>query len=70
MKLGGVVEKEVSDKTTHVITPNVDRTMNLLRGIIRACYIVKYDWIIDSAKTGLFLDTTLYQHEICNNQKV
>ncbi|KAL7049475.1 hypothetical protein ACKWTF_003711 [Chironomus riparius] len=69
-KLGGILEKEVTEKTTHVITPNTERTMNLLRGIIRACYILKYDWITESVKAGMFLDTTLYQHEICNNQKI
>ncbi|XP_070497633.1 uncharacterized protein MCPH1 [Chironomus tepperi] len=69
-KLGGILEKEVTEKTTHVITPNTERTMNLLRGIIRACYILKSDWITESVKAGMFLDTTMYQHEICNNQKI
>lgn len=70
LKLGGHVESEVSEKTTHIITPTNERTMNLLRGIIRACYIVNVDWIHESMKEGKFLDTTMYQHGICNTQKV
>jgi hypothetical protein len=60
----------VTEKTTHVVTPNAERTMNLLRGIIRACYIVNLNWIKDSAKEGKFLDTATYQHSVCNTQKI
>lgn len=70
LKLGGHVENEVSEKTTHVVTPTVERTMNLLRGIIRACLIVNINWINDSLKEGKFLDTATYQHIICNTQKI
>lgn len=44
--------------------------MNLLRGIIRACYIVNVNWILDSVKEGKFLDTATYQHSVCNTQKI
>lgn len=71
IKLGGsVLENTVSDKTTHVITPNVERTMNILRGVISACFILKLEWIFDSLQAGKFVDTTIYHHEICNPQKV
>ncbi|KAG5678652.1 hypothetical protein PVAND_008308 [Polypedilum vanderplanki] len=69
-KLGGIYESEVTEKTTHVITPTQERTMNLLRGIIRACYILKPSWLDDSEKAEKFIDTTLYHHDICNTQKI
>lgn len=53
-----------------MVTPTAERTMNLLRGIIRACYIVNLSWITDSTKEGKFLDTATYQHSICNTRKI
>lgn len=61
---------EVTAKTTHVVTPNEDRTMNVLRGVTRACIIVKIDWIHESLSQNKWLDTTFYQHNICNTVRV
>ena len=70
MKLGGRVESEVTSKTTHVVSSNEERTMNILRGVIRACLIVNVNWIHDSLAQDKWLDTTIYQHNICDNNRV
>jgi hypothetical protein len=52
-KLGNAkLEDKVTDKTTHLVTTENRRTMNLLRGIIQGCYIVKYQWLLESEKAG------------------
>ena len=68
--MGGKVETEVTDKTTHVVSPNEERTMNILRGVIRACVIVNVGWIHDSLAKNKWLETTTYQHDICDSNKV
>ncbi|CRK95594.1 CLUMA_CG009053, isoform A [Clunio marinus] len=68
--LGGKIESEVTHRTTHVVTPNIERTMNVLRGVIRACVIVNVNWIHESIARNKWLDTTIYQHEICDSNKV
>ncbi|XP_073974973.1 microcephalin isoform X2 [Rhodnius prolixus] len=42
------IEERVSEKTTHVVTDNMRRTLNLLRGLARGCWIVRTDWILKS----------------------
>lgn len=44
--------------------------MNVLRGVIRACSIVKVNWIHHSLAQGKWLDTTLYTHNICDSNRV
>lgn len=68
--MGGKLEMEVSSKTTHVVSPNDDRTMNILRGVIRACVIVNVSWIHDSLAKGEWLDTLIYQRSICDANRV
>lgn len=69
-KLGGKVESEVSVRTTHVVSPNGERTMNILRGVIRACEIVNVGWLHDSLAQEKWLETTTYQHDICDSNRV
>lgn len=69
LKLGGRVEQEVTARTTHVVTNTTDRTMNLLRGVIRQCTIVSPNWIHKSIEANKWLETTLYQ-QVCNSNKV
>jgi hypothetical protein len=70
VKLGGRLEPEVTSKTTHVVSPNEERTMNILRGVIRACHIVNLDWIHSSVAQGKWLETTPYTHNICDSNRV
>lgn len=42
------VEDRVSEKTTHVVTNSMRRTLNLFRGLARGCWILGVDWILKS----------------------
>ena len=56
-KLGGfVIEEKVSAHTTHVITSGPKRTLNLLKGIARGCWIVLQEWALRSLESEKWLD--------------
>ncbi|KAK0094907.1 hypothetical protein PV326_009652 [Microctonus aethiopoides] len=57
---GATMEFSVTRKTTHIVTTGV-RTINLLRGIIRGCWLVKFDWIKDSVEAGKWLPAEKYE---------
>lgn len=54
------MEFSVTRKTTHIVTTGV-RTINLLRGIIRGCWLVKFDWIKESVEAGEWLPAEKYE---------
>lgn len=70
LKLGGKVENEVSARTTHIVSPSEERTMNVLRGVIRACTMVNVNWIHESLAAHKWLNTTMYHHSICDTSRV
>ena len=39
------IEDEVKASTTHLVTMEVKRTINILRGIARGCWILKAEWV-------------------------
>ncbi|XP_037946500.1 uncharacterized protein LOC119678629 [Teleopsis dalmanni] len=49
------LEKRVTNETTHIITTDPKRTLNLLRGLVRGLWILKYDWINESLNAGKWL---------------
>lgn len=49
------IEDAVSVRTTHVVTLEPRRTVNLLKGMIRGLWIVTYDWIEKSAVANEWL---------------
>lgn len=56
MKLGGFyLENIVTSKTTHLISAEPLRTVNLLRGIIRGIWILNYEWIVESVNSDKWL---------------
>jgi microcephalin len=56
-KLGGfIVEANVSEKTTHVVTQGSRRTINLLKGIARGCWIVLQEWVLKSLDADMWLE--------------
>ncbi|XP_034945756.1 uncharacterized protein MCPH1 [Chelonus insularis] len=57
---GAKMESVVTRKTTHVVTTGV-RTINLLRGIIRGCWIVKLEWVKKSMEAGRWLNPEKYE---------
>ncbi|EFN65625.1 Microcephalin [Camponotus floridanus] len=49
------IELNVSKRTTHVVSTGV-RTVNLLRGIIRGCWLVSLEWVLKSLENNSWLD--------------
>jgi len=47
-KLSGdfVVSEAVTDSTTHIVCGGNRRTLKLLMGVARGCWIVSLDWVI------------------------
>ncbi|XP_060237427.1 microcephalin isoform X1 [Meriones unguiculatus] len=43
---------EVCESTTHVLVGNVVRTLNVLMGIARGCWILSYEWVLYSLEWG------------------
>lgn len=49
-KLGGFLfSDEVRDNTSHVIAGSSRRTLNILMGIARGCWILCYEWVSNMA---------------------
>ncbi|XP_053966804.1 uncharacterized protein LOC128868574 [Anastrepha ludens] len=75
--LGGLqLNHCVNDDTTHVISYEPRRTLNLLRGLIRGLWILDYKWVIDSLKAGSWLNEEEYELrvfsravEICRTER-
>ncbi|XP_034503367.1 microcephalin isoform X2 [Ailuropoda melanoleuca] len=44
--------REVCDTTTHVLTGKPLRTLNVLLGIARGCWILSYEWVLWSLELG------------------
>uniref|UniRef100_A0A1A9W6X8 BRCT domain-containing protein n=1 Tax=Glossina brevipalpis TaxID=37001 RepID=A0A1A9W6X8_9MUSC len=76
-QLGGFILGDiVNDDTTHLITYESRRTLNLLRAMARGLWIVEYNWIVESAKIGRWLPEEPFEvHdfsraiEICRSEK-
>ncbi|XP_015183892.1 PREDICTED: putative uncharacterized protein DDB_G0286901 [Polistes dominula] len=49
------IEQNVTRRTTHVVSTGV-RTINLLHGIIRGCWLVKLEWILKSLENNEWLN--------------
>ncbi|XP_063169797.1 microcephalin [Candoia aspera] len=55
-KLGGFLSSdEVCKNTSHVIAGSPRRTLNILMGIARGCWIVCYDWVLWSLEHGYWI---------------
>ncbi|KAG8124188.1 hypothetical protein E2320_019479 [Naja naja] len=55
-KLGGfLTSDEVCKNTSHVIAGSPRRTLNILMGIARGCWIVCYDWVLWSLEHGYWI---------------
>ncbi|KAI5735753.1 hypothetical protein M8J77_022174 [Diaphorina citri] len=50
-----IIEPRVSSRTTHVVVEGPKRTLNLLKGIVRGCWVVKVDWVHASYNVGRWL---------------
>ncbi|XP_015436122.1 PREDICTED: uncharacterized protein LOC107191574 [Dufourea novaeangliae] len=54
------IESNVTKRTTHVITTGV-RTINLLHGIIRGCWLLSTEWILKSLENNAWLNPEEYE---------
>ncbi|XP_043261604.1 uncharacterized protein LOC122402681 [Colletes gigas] len=54
------LELNVTKRTTHVVTTGV-RTINLLHGIIRGCWLVKLEWVLKSLESNRWLNPGEYE---------
>lgn len=54
------IEQNVTRKTTHVVSTGV-RTVNLLHGIIRGCWLVKLEWVLKSLENNGWLNPEDYE---------
>eukprot|EP00096_Caligus_rogercresseyi_P011077 TRINITY_DN424_c0_g1_i4.p1 TRINITY_DN424_c0_g1~~TRINITY_DN424_c0_g1_i4.p1 ORF type:complete len:207 (+),score=77.45 TRINITY_DN424_c0_g1_i4:376-996(+) len=58
-QFGFYLSKSVSSRTTHVICcseGSTRRTLNVLRGILRGCWIVSKEWMLGSLEEGYLLE--------------
>ncbi|KOC64335.1 Microcephalin [Habropoda laboriosa] len=54
------IESNVTKRTTHVVSTGV-RTVNLLHGIIRGCWIVSLEWVLKSLENDAWLNPENYE---------
>ncbi|XP_058804904.1 repetitive organellar protein [Phymastichus coffea] len=54
------LQANVTPRTTHVISSGV-RTINLLKGIIRGCWLLQLEWVLKSLESGKWLDPLPYE---------
>ncbi|KAI4500975.1 hypothetical protein M0802_003778 [Mischocyttarus mexicanus] len=54
------IEQNVTRRTTHVVSTGV-RTINLLHGIIRGCWLVKLEWVLKSLENNKWLNPEDYE---------
>ncbi|KRG04118.1 microcephalin isoform X2 [Drosophila mojavensis] len=61
-KLRGMrLDPTVTKRTTHLVSLEPRRTLNLLRGLMRGVWIVNFKWIIDSVHAGKWLKEEKYE---------
>ncbi|XP_066459710.1 microcephalin isoform X2 [Eleutherodactylus coqui] len=56
-----VFSNEVCETTTHVITGSPRRTLNIILGIARGCWILSYDWVLWSLECGHWIPEEPYE---------
>lgn len=62
-KLGNATwEDKITDKTTHLVTADGQRTMNLIRGIMKGLFIMKYDWLLKSEECGKWQREGIFEY--------
>ncbi|KAM4771069.1 microcephalin, partial [Rhinophrynus dorsalis] len=61
-KFGGFVFSDhVCETTTHVIAGSPRRTLNIILGIARGCWILSYDWVLWSLEHGHWIPEEPYE---------
>ncbi|NXN28296.1 MCPH1 protein, partial [Nycticryphes semicollaris] len=52
---------DVCETTSHVVTGSPRRTLNVLLGIARGCWIVSYEWVLWSLESGHWISEEPYE---------
>ncbi|NXC55493.1 MCPH1 protein, partial [Aleadryas rufinucha] len=61
-KLGDfLLSNEVCETTSHVVTGSPCRTLNVMLGIARGCWIVSYEWVLWSLELGHWISEEPYE---------
>ncbi|NXY64428.1 MCPH1 protein, partial [Callaeas wilsoni] len=61
-KLGDFLfSNEVCETTSHVVTGSPRRTLNVMLGIARGCWIVSYEWVLWSLEVGHWISEEPYE---------
>uniref|UniRef100_UPI00398F2925 microcephalin isoform X2 n=1 Tax=Pristiophorus japonicus TaxID=55135 RepID=UPI00398F2925 len=61
-QLGGFLFSDhVSETTTHVVAGRPRRTLNVLFGIARGCWILSFDWVLWSLEQGCWVSEEPYE---------
>ncbi|XP_009459641.1 PREDICTED: microcephalin [Nipponia nippon] len=61
-KLGDFLfSDDVCETTTHVVTGSPRRTLNVMLGIARGCWIVSYEWVLWSLELGHWISEEPYE---------
>ncbi|XP_064540434.1 microcephalin isoform X2 [Drosophila montana] len=76
-KLRGMrLDPTVTKRTTHLVSLEPRRTLNLLRGLMRGVWIVSYKWILESMRVGKWVNEEKYELttfsravEICRTER-
>lgn len=55
------IEDKVSSRTSHLVTLDSRRTMNMMRALIRGIWILEYDWILESVRNQEWQLEELYE---------
>ncbi|BFG04956.1 uncharacterized protein DMAD_03805 [Drosophila madeirensis] len=70
------LDPTVTKRTTHLVSLEPRRTLNLLRGLMRGVWIVDYDWILESLRVGKWVNEEKYELkkfsravEICRTER-
>lgn len=51
----------INEKTTHIISGSNKRTINLVKGMVRGCWIVRKEWLLESMEQGHWLEEGKYE---------
>ncbi|KAL3867871.1 hypothetical protein ACJMK2_040717 [Sinanodonta woodiana] len=61
-KLGGFsITEKVCETTTHVVSGEPRRTLNILHGLARGCWIISNDWVLHSLEAGRWLKEDAFE---------
>ncbi|XP_066260333.1 microcephalin [Euwallacea similis] len=49
------IQDQVGERTTHLVAGESKRTINMLRAVARGCWVVSFQWVLQSLEAGKWL---------------